>query len=300
MVTTSAVAGEGDISVLAASRTSANSQTTSWSGSAGLGFATTDSHTTTTIGGDVLAQVGGGTGAGQLQVESQHASVSVTAVFDGHSDTVVHSGAVGEDLLSVDTARPNSTTSPKVSAIIDGNADVNADNTLTLKADAEGHARAESRQTSVSLGFAGAGLQMNTYARPDVTVRVGDVAPSDENPATWETTTRTDVEGREKVELYARSTIDASAEATMNGGALLVTVLSPHVNAEVTPTILLDVGPSSTVTSSRGVIEIDALGGVDQGPRPTTFDALQQVNVNDNTIEFDDRHRLQTGGPGAL
>lgn len=286
----------GDVQVIANATPHLTTEATIWSGTIGIGSASSDSHTTSTLEGTLTAFIDGGTGPEQLTVDAMHGNVQVKAIFDGTSDTVVHSGAVGLDLVSVDTARPTSTNSPYVAATVKGKADVSADKYFNLVSNAGGHARGESRQTTVSLGFAGGGLTLNTYAKPVVNVVVGDQNTEDElQVSDWQSSLGTKVTGREGVLLSATSTIDASSEATMNGGSLFVSVLAPSSHAEVSPDINVEVGPESMVRSARGVIEIEAFGGIDQGPRPTEFDANRGVDPLFDTIEFEDLHRLETG-----
>ncbi|MDB4645278.1 hypothetical protein OAF37_04425, partial [Rubripirellula sp.] len=286
----------GDVQIIANATPHLTTEATIWSGTIGIGSASSDSHTTSTLEGTLTAFIDGGTGPEQLTVDAMHGNVQVKAIFDGTSDTVVHSGAVGLDVVSVDTARPTSTNSPYVAATVKGKADVSADKYFNLVSNAGGHARGESRQTTVSLGFAGGGLTLNTYAKPVVNVVVGDQNTEDElQVSDWQSSLGTEVTGREGVLLSATSTIDASSEATMNGGSLLASVLAPSSHAEVSPDINVEVGPESMVRSARGVIEIEAFGGIDQGPRPTEFDANRGVDPLFDTIEFEDLHRLETG-----
>ena len=286
----------GDIQVVANATPHLNTEATIWSGTLGIGSASSDSHTSSTLEGTLAAFIDGGNGPELLKVDAIKGNIEVSAIYDGTGETVVHSGAVGLDLVSVDTARPTSTNSPYVSAIVTGKADLAADKYFNLIADAGGHARGESRQTTVSLGFAGGGLTLNTYAKPAVTVAVGDQSTDDElQTSDWRSSLGTKVTGREGVLFSAQSTIDASSEATMNGGSLTVTILAPSSHAEVSPDINVEVGPASMVRSPRGVIEIEAFGGVDQGPRPTEFDANSGIDPEFDTIEFEDLHRLETG-----
>ncbi|MDA9857949.1 hypothetical protein N9D23_07495, partial [Rubripirellula sp.] len=286
----------GNLFVSASSRAHLNTESVIWSGSVGLGSASSTSNSDSTLSGTVDARIDGGTGSSEMQVNAQMASVTVNAWFDGTNDMVVHSGAVGANLLSVDTARPEITTSPDVEAVIEGKVDVIADDLLYVVANAEGRARGETQQTTVSLGFAGGGLELKTWATPIVTARVGDdVAEEDDQPTGWKSANHTKASGRQGVNLSSCSMVDASSEATMNGGALLVTVLSPSSSAEVSPEVGVVVGAETEVRSANGVIEIQATGGQDKSPRPTDFNADTGVDTVANTIEFDDDHRLQTG-----
>ena len=291
------VAQSGDIDVTATSDAHVKTETTVWSASAGI-VSVSDSSSTTksqiSEAASLEAAVKGNGGANRLHLQAPQGSANVRSRFDGHSESSIHSGAVSVSVGgSVDTVSSRSVTSPTVSAFIQGVTTVEAFENVVVQADAEGHAQNESKQTSVGLVFAGSGLNQNSIAGPKVSAWIGDPQSTYENQAQWRPSFETTVEGGEGITLRAQSFIDAATESQMIGGSISITVLSPESHATVNPTVKVDVGPG-THLKSLNVIEIEAFGGLDQSPRPSTFDA-SRIDGDENTIEYADLHRLQTG-----
>ncbi|MCP4169825.1 MAG: hypothetical protein GY758_03520, partial [Fuerstiella sp.] len=291
------VAQNGDIDVTATSGAHVKTETTVWSASAGIVSVSDSSSTTKSKISDAAslkAAVNGNGGANRLHLQAPQGSANVRSRFDGHSESSIHSGAVSASIGgSVDTVSSRSVTSPIVSAFIQGVTTVEAFENVVVQADAEGHAQNESKQTSVGLVFAGSGLNQNSIASPAVSAWIGDPQSTYEDQAQWRPSFKTTVEGDEGITLRAQSFIDAATESQMIGGSISITVLSPESHATVNPTVKVDVGPG-THLKSLNVIEIEAFGGLDQSPRPSTFDA-SRIDDDENTIEYADLHRLQTG-----
>ena len=290
------VAQNGDIDVTATSGAHVKTETTVWSASAGIVSVSDSSSTTKSKISDAAslkAAVNGNGGANRLHLQAPQGSANVRSRFDGHSESSIHSGAVSASIGgSVDTVSSRSVTSPIVSAFIQGVTTVEAFENVVVQADAEGHAQNESKQTSVGLVFAGSGLNQNSIANPAVSAWIGDPQSTYEDQAQWRPSSETTVEGDEGITLRAQSFIDAATESQMIGGSLGTTVLSPDSHATVNPTVKVDVGPG-THLKSLNAIEIEAFGGLDQSPRPSTFDA-SRIDDDENTIEYADLHRLQT------
>ncbi|WP_299459494.1 lectin-like protein [uncultured Gimesia sp.] len=291
------IAQNGDIDVTATSGAHVKTETTVWSASIGAVSVSDSSSTTTSKISDeasLEAAVIGNGGANRLHLQAPQGSANVRSRFDGHSESSIHSGAVSASIGgSVDTVISSSVTSPTVFAFIEGVTTVEAFENVVVQADAEGHAQNESKQTSVGVVFAGSGLNQNSTADPEVSAWIGDPLSAYDNQAQWRPSFETTVEGDEGITLRAQSFIDAATESQMIGGSIGITVLSPESHATVSPTVKVEVGPG-THLKSLNAIEIEAFGGLDQSPRPSTFDA-SRIDDDENTIEYADLHRLQTG-----
>ena len=291
------IALSGDIDVSVTSDAHVKTESTVWSAAGGIISVSVSSSTTDSSISEqniLQASVNGQAGGHSLNLQAAQGSLNVQSQFDGHAESSIHSGSISVGIGgAVDTVSSTATNSPGVSAFIQGVTTVDTFGTVLVQADAEGHAQNESKQTSVGLVFAGSGLHQNSIASPTVSAWIGDPQSTYEDQAQWRPSFETTVEGDEGITLRAQSFIDAATESQMIGGSIDITVLSPESHATVTPTVKVDVGPG-THLKSLNAIEIEAFGGLDQSPRPSTFDA-SRIDDDENTIEYADLHRLQTG-----
>lgn len=278
----------GDIQVLAQSDGSILSDAVVWSAVFGVAVSESATHNQTYLKPTMNVSVAGLL-SNPLELRSSKGDIQVGGNFNGAADSVIKSGSIAAALGAVNTVRLTTETSPSMNVSIAKQTNLDAAGKIQLAANATGHAHGRTVQATYGLGFAGAGLTIHSDAKPNLSVTIGmpDTATSD--------LFETNLTAHGNIGILARSTIDSIAESGNNGGSLIVTVINTNSYAIVEPHVDVTIGSYATLQSVRGGIEIQGLGGVDQGERPTGFNATTDVDSQLDTITFQENHRLLSG-----
>ena len=279
---------EGNIHVLSQSDASIHSEGVVWSASGGLvAGSESTSHIKSFMKPTLNSKISGGDPNFPLSLKTNQGDIQVFSDFNGTALSTVRSGSVSVGIaVAVNTVRMTMENSPTVGVDILGRTEVESAEKIQIAANASGFAHGKTKQSTYGLGIAGSGLTLDVNVRPEIHVSIGSEASIVSN---------TTLLAQGNVGILARSTIDALAENRNNGGSLIATILNPTANATVEPNLEILIGSKAKIKSVHGGIEIQGLGGIDQGERPTDFDALTDVDSDYDTIEFSDNHRLHSG-----
>jgi hypothetical protein len=278
---------EGNIQVLSQSDASIRSEGVVWSASLGLAASESTSHIKSIMKSSLNSKISGGETTFPLSLKTNKGDILVFSDFNGTALSTVRSGSISVGLLAVNTVRMTMDNSPTIGVDIYGRTEFESAGKIQIAANASGFAHGMTKQSTYGLGFAGSGLTLDVNVKPAINVSIGSEESFGSN------TTILLAQGN--VGILARSTIDALAENGNNGGSVIATILNPYANATVEPDLHVLIRSKARIKSVHGGIEIQGLGGIDQGERPTDFDTHTDVDSDYDTIAFSDNHRLQSG-----
>ncbi|MFN9509298.1 MAG: lectin-like protein [Planctomycetota bacterium] len=278
---------DGNIQVLSQSDASIRSEGVVWSASLGLAASESTSHIRSIMKSSLNSTISGEDPTFPLSLKTNQGDIQVFSDFNGSALSTVRSGSVSVGLLAVNTVRMTMDTSPTVGVDIHGRTEIESAGKIQIASNASGFAHGMTKQSTYALGFAGSGLTLDVNVKPAINVSIG----SDESFGSNTTT----LLAQGNVGILARSTIDALAENGNNGLSYISTILNPTAIATVEPDLHVLIRSKAKIKSVHGGIEIQGLGGIDQGERPTDFDPYTDVDSDYDTIAFLDNHRLQSG-----
>ncbi|MFN5101224.1 MAG: lectin-like protein [Planctomycetota bacterium] len=278
---------EGNIQVLSQSDASIRSEGVVWSASLGLAASESTSHIRSIMKSSLNSTISGGDTTFPLSLKTNQGDIQVFSDFNGTALATVRSGSVSFGLLAVNTVRMTMDNSPTIGVDIYGRTEIESAGKIQIASNASGFAHGMTKQSTYALGFAGSGLTLDVNVKPAINVSIG----SDESFGSNTTT----LLAQGNVGILARSTIDALAENGNNGLSYISTILNPTAIATVEPDLHVLIRTKAKIKSVHGGIEIQGLGGIDQGERPTDFDPYTDVDSDYDTIAFLDNHRLQSG-----
>ncbi len=278
---------EGNIQVLSQSDASIRSEGVVWSASLGLAASESTSHIKSIMKSSLNSKISGGDTTFPLSLKTNKGDILVFSDFNGTALSTVRSGSISDGLLAVNTVRMTMDNSPTIGVDIYGRTEFESAGKIQIAANATGFAHGMTKQSTYASGFAGSGLTLDVNVKPAINVSIGSEESFGSNTTT--------LLAQGNVGILARSTIDALAENGNNGGSLIATILNPYANATVEPDLHVLIRSKARIKSVHGGIEIQGLGGIDQGERPTDFDTHTDVDSDYDTIAFSDNHRLQSG-----